>query len=424
MKALTLSRRALPALSAAFLLASRSSTRAEAAAVIAASATVVSAIIAFQKRGGSLALQFEALNVKLDTLLSNQRLLLDAISEVNASVNLVLRVASAVPEETVSLIHLRDVQKLYENLINLLSDLVTLKEAERAKAELRGYFRVLGDIAIHLRDDAASTNVSLNLAFACERAKAILFALREQTFVAGADLRLSLFRTCVYLEEALAAIAQPTGIRSHLVPIRATMGKVIKELEKHPLIGALPPKFSEISESTGSTMQAETTVCLKTKIGDEHLVSQTAIYGPPRNVRGESRDNAIGTARIYEQTTSFAYVGFRPRGTRIPNGRYLYEVDLVRPPISSTTGVPRRISRRTVYGRTTEAISELPAQFASCNYLALDEDQVPQSELLRFAELLGAYDALVAVESRVIAMQDAAVASRTEVAQVKETLRT
>src|SRR5713226_9045382 len=121
--------------------------------IIIAAAAVVSSVLEFQKKGGSLALRFDELNVKLDAVLDNQKLLLDAISEVNDSVQLVMRATSMVPATTVALLHLRDVQRMYDDVHDTLSNLEAHKHDKNAQTKkLASYFPALVEAAINIKN--------------------------------------------------------------------------------------------------------------------------------------------------------------------------------------------------------------------------------------------------------------------------------
>lgn len=426
MDSLVISRRRLLAGTAAVFLASTVPGRPAILEIIAASAAVVSSALEFQKKGGSLGLQFDALNAKLDQVLSNQKLLLDAISEVNDSVLLVLKATSMVPEQTVVLIHLRDAQRVYDKLRDRLSELQENPNDRVAKGELANLFGQLNDIAINLKNDATGTSTPLELALACERAKAITIALAKQKFAIGKDRRKSLLSTCIFLEEAYISLVAENGILSNLPAVDMAREKVLPLIEANKLRGVLPANFSDIPESrTVIESKSQVETCVKTGY-QEKKVDGHYIYGKVFDEEGSHKD-VIGHADTFDQISTLAYPQFAVTGTRILNGRYCYQIEIGDPARFQVKTWSRRVNVSTTFDQKHEPVEERsdPVNIIhACSALAVDKDQIPQEEFQKFLGLLGAYDALVAVETRILTLQGACLASKDEVGKLKDTLRT
>jgi hypothetical protein len=424
---LSMSRRAVLASSIGLFLSSNTPSRAEPTtlAVIAASASVISAILAFQQKGGSLALQFDAAQVKLDAILNNQRLLLDAISEVNDSVHLVLQVAAIGPATTVALIHLSDTQLLSDKLIEKIAILERSRNNRAAKKELADLFPQLNDIAIRLKNDAAGTSVPLELAFACYHIKAVLFALNKQKHIVGADKKASLFSTCVFLEEALTAITLDRGILSHLPLVQTSIAKIVVEIGNHSLKSLLPVNFSDFSDTPHLEKNEVTTACLKTGY-NETQVSSTKIkqkLNEPDMPMGTYE--VVGRIDTFDEFTTLTYPMFLLKGTRIVGGRFCYSLDIKNPRDFGSQVWKQRVHRRQIFEEKDVEIqsSDPVVIIEKCQSLAVDKDLIPQQALAEFLVLLSKYDALVAVETRILGLQSASTASKVEVAIFKERLR-
>src|SRR5262249_46992693 len=78
------------------------------AAIIAASASVISSTLDFLKKAGDFELELQALHVKLDQILRNQLIIMEAISDLAANVQLILEKVDHLPVEVVSALFLTE----------------------------------------------------------------------------------------------------------------------------------------------------------------------------------------------------------------------------------------------------------------------------------------------------------------------------
>ena len=73
-------------------------------AFVGAAVNLLSSVLAMQEKAGATELEFAAINVKLDQILDNQRILLEAINAVDERLIDVQRAVNVVPSETLNLL--------------------------------------------------------------------------------------------------------------------------------------------------------------------------------------------------------------------------------------------------------------------------------------------------------------------------------
>lgn len=424
MHSLMISRRTLLASASALLAASTVLGRAEVLSIIEASAAVIDNLCKFQRRAGSLPYQIEVLHVTLDQMLQNQKALLDGVSASDNSVQMVLHATSMMPEPAVAGPHIRDAQRVYDKLADRLRELDGNSSDGAAREGLARLFQEANDVATNLRNGTAVPSGSTELALACEMLKTILIALSSQDYVAGDRERASLASTSGYLVEVYTSLLHDRATLAwNMQPVRSGLQNVVALIDQHPLRRVLPPDFSAILDTSSITETRRTSVCLKTGI-TRNEIDRDRIWRDVQNENGKSLEQ-VGERVTTDETTRLTFPQFKLDGVRIRGqSRYCYSIRLDEPSSFRKRSWTRRVVRTSMFNRTEERVENSDATeiIGPCMELKVDKTSVPRMDFESLIALVADYDALVAVESRIVGLQSVCIASKDEVSKLKEEL--
>jgi hypothetical protein len=124
---------------------------------VVAAVALISAVIDLMQKSGDMALEFEALNLKLDQILTNQRLLLQAIDAINISLNDIQRSIAEAPSETVTLQAVINANTTLQLTTQSIQSLEKRAADRQARSEYNQYRQRLFETSAELISTAQTT---------------------------------------------------------------------------------------------------------------------------------------------------------------------------------------------------------------------------------------------------------------------------
>jgi hypothetical protein len=401
--------------------------------IATAAASVISAVLEYSKRSGDLELEIAAFHEKLDAILKNQIMLINAISEISIDLSILLREVARIPVNVIDL-------GSYYNAVavtKILADARARNDNERVLDALKLAYKTAVDVETGSRNAEPPPNLAL-------AARHLLLAIQTLGEIKAKLPKAhagTLSDTAVRVRSALESLTAETGIRTRLPEHDAAIDRSVESLGQ-ARFKILPAKlkFEEgvLEEGGGTVFRTwlersagnailSVMFCVSSPPSAPVFIKQEDVFvAPPRRYighdpgdGGSDEPRRIGTRRHWYSSRTLTYRRYlvirKDAFGNIPY--YTVKLDDAVPPMVSSW--KQYVFNYDIGGGYIEEGHDDPNELAQCPELSLG---AKERDWLDFQARLDNYNGCVALKSRILAIQDRAEADLTLIRKVQDRL--
>jgi hypothetical protein len=370
-----------------------------------------------------MTLELNALNVKIDQILQNQILIMQALVEIDSTLKDIQSKIADLPAETVSLQQAVDAQSLASTLANCIQTLVRHPNDARSHTDYGDYREQLNQVAAKLYAVVTQALVTPEVAVGAKYALHALMLYnkfdRRLGFTAASD-RAKLSAISLNIIETLEGVTSESGIQRYVDLTRQKIPGARDSILKSPFSALLPKNFSEAvqPDANGNAVGSSTNApfCMMSPFSGESI---GFVPGQMGNVRtGTSGYPAENTMRY---TRTIEHINYAVTKYVAYGGRPLYNVDVPQKTAWQPDTYRKVQVERFDYAPVPKS-SDPDSKLAGCVEMANVANGSPES-FATFTDLLGGYSVLAAMEGRYLALQQSALQDLDSAKKLDATLK-
>jgi|SRR5581483_745595 len=373
------------------------------ATAAAAAGSLVSNVLDFFKQSGEFENRLQELNVKLDQALRNQLLLIEAIGDLAEDVKAVSEAVGRTPDETLTAFLLNDAASLVNRLADTIND----------HGNVLQYVDQAYVLSTKIAPAAQAADRPPNLALAAANILNAVETIMKHVPQIHRATRTHLSNTCTYVRDTLERMTAKEGIQAR-IPNPDSIDAAIKGLANaNGPLKLLPQDFSSISAKPPQNDTWSAALCVMGGDREQVLSRYNGHCHHPLAVNMDAPEWCDPPGSEINIAIQLIKPKFQIERRVAYGGRSWFGVVVLPNDKWQPTGVwNRKISRQDGSNDSYELSSDDPRILSSlnCRRAKVDEKGLPQEELSAFRRWLTLYDSYVALESRLRAMQAAALA--------------
>jgi hypothetical protein len=383
-------------------------------AFVGAAVNLLSSVLAMQEKAGATELEFAAINVKLDQILDNQRILLEAINAVDERLIDVQRAVNVVPSETLNLLAVTNCNNVLKLAVQSTQSLRDRPKDGQARTEYNTYRNELLKATVNLVSTAQETDIQPSLVFGALHALNCLklYIIFDKQFgkVTQTD-RDNMNAIAFNIIQTYESLISTRGILTSFSILEQKLNEVRSRFDQPPIpkqFGALLPKDYDTivpSDKNGDekgVLLPQQTICMRSGPTKTQLKFDSGSYtdskGRPsgRWFVADSRYTWNLTKVAYSVTRFVAF-----------GGRPFYDVGML----------PMDKWAHGTWGQTIHSESQrndsISARDPDANQIGCfdiqDAEKGASNVFNIFGAYLGQYAAIVSMQGRLLALNDLAV---------------